>query len=771
MQGRHRSSVHLPIVWLPYLWLLIVLIPAAALRLYGLGGRSFWLDELQVARAADAGNWRVALQRLSATPPAFGLTLYVLTNLLGKSELVLRFFPFMTGVASIPIVYVLGRRFGDATTGMIAAIVLAFSRSMVHQSRELKPYTVDVIFAISLVLLTERLKGNLVDRSRWVCFVSMAALALLFSYASIFTLSVAAVVQLLTLVKEGRKAGFSLFALSYLTLAVLFCSLYWLVIRNQIRPDIVAYWTACYPDACSFSLFLQWFLDRTVGILRYLWDYPVIISAFLSIAGLVSFWRQRKWVIIFYTLMSPLMVLLAAFLHRYPYCGSRLILFLGPTSGICLAEGIRVLITWALGRKHRLVGGTLMVALAAFPVTHSIHEPLEPGPLEETRPLIEYLRDNSRPDDHILVYYGAIHAMRYYFEDDFDNVFTTGNHRGDSESYLEEIEAAAKGTGRLWVIFSHVYDHEDRVFLSWLDEIGHIIDVRKSPGAALYLYRVSFSPRCGVSISFDSAFYDIEAHSDRWWYWMRDDGQVSLESPWTHNAKADVNFTGWSLARERTLQIFQNGELLAELIVPVEPAEFSLPDVTLKPGSNTFTFNTYPGAELIDSVLHNGDSRDVSIALSDVTLNRCRYTKLPSTAQPLEADFGGRVKLLGCETSPEDGGIAPLGRLGVTLYWQSLAEMDKDYTIFVHLVDQAGHIYSQQDCQPQEGDYPTSLWRRGEVVWDAHELSIPPDTPAGSYRLVMGMYLLETMERLPVVDQEGERLQDDMIPLGEIQIK
>lgn len=490
MQGRHRLSVHLPIVWSPYLWLFVVLIPAAALRLHGLGDRSFWLDELEVARCADAENWRVALQRLSATPPAFGLVLYVLTSLFGKSEWVLRFFPFMAGAATIPIVYVVGRRFGDATTGIIAATVLAFSRSMVHQSRELKPYTVDAIFAISLVLLTERLKSSLVDRRRWACFVGMAALALLFSYASIFSLSVVAAVQLLALIEEGRKIGFSLFALSYLTLAVLFGLLYWLVIRNQIRPDIVAYWTVCYPDVRSFSLLSQWLLDQTTEILRYLWDYPVIVSTFFSIAGLVSFWCQGKRGVILYALMPPTMVLLAASLHRYPYCGSRLILFLGPTSGICLAEGIRVLITWALGRKHRLVGGALMVALAAFPVTHSIHEPLEPRPLEETRPLIKYLKDNRRHDDHILVYYGAIHAMRYYFEDDFDNVFTTGIHRGDNESYLEEIEAAAKGTERLWVIFSHVYDDEDQVFLSWLAEKGHIIDVRKSPGAALYLYQM-----------------------------------------------------------------------------------------------------------------------------------------------------------------------------------------------------------------------------------------------------------------------------------------
>jgi hypothetical protein len=32
------------------------------------------------------------------------------------------------------------------------------------------------------------------------------------------------------------------------------------------------------------------------------------------------------------------------------------------------------------------------------------------------------------------------------------------------------------------------------------------------------------------------------------------------------------------------------------------------------------------------------------------------------------------------------------------------------------------------------------------------------------------MYLLESMERLPVFDDAGRQLPDDMIPLGEIQV-
>jgi hypothetical protein len=130
-------------------------------------------------------------------------------------------------------------------------------------------------------------------------------------------------------------------------------------------------------------------------------------------------------------------------------------------------------------------------------------------------------------------------------------------------------------------------------------------------------------------------------------------------------------------------------------------------------------------------------------------------------------NLGQKIRLIGHEVN----GIARAGEiLRPRLYWQARATMDEDYTVFVHLLDERGNLRAQQDCQPQRGDYPTSLWRRGEVIWDGHEMPLPPNLPAGSYRLVAGMYLLESMERLPVFDETGRRLTDDLIPLGEIQV-
>jgi hypothetical protein len=160
-----------------------------------------------------------------------------------------------------------------------------------------------------------------------------------------------------------------------------------------------------------------------------------------------------------------------------------------------------------------------------------------------------------------------------------------------------------------------------------------------------------------------------------------------------------------------------------------------------------------------------GPYRDVDLWLGS-RLSQADKLSLLGYESGMRYDLGEKIHLIGHEVN----NIARAGEtLRPRLYWQAQAPMDKDYTVFVQLLDEGGDLRAQQDCQPQRGDYPTSLWRRGEVIWDGHEILLPPDLPAGTYRLVAGMYLLESMERLPVFDETGRRLSDDLIPLGEIQ--
>ncbi|NIO70896.1 MAG: phospholipid carrier-dependent glycosyltransferase [Anaerolineae bacterium] len=133
---------------------------------------------------------------------------------------------------------------------------------------------------------------------------------------------------------------------------------------------------------------------------------------------------------------------------------------------------------------------------------------------------------------------------------------------------------------------------------------------------------------------------------------------------------------------------------------------------------------------------------------------------------PMTAELDGQVRFLGYNL---EGDFRPGDDLHLTLFWQALTEMDENYTVFTHLIDERGDIWGQKDNQPVDGFYPTGGWTAGEIVRDQYDLTISPEAPPGPYRIAVGMYRAETGERL-IVEQDGLS-PDDQIVLGEFKVR
>jgi hypothetical protein len=122
---------------------------------------------------------------------------------------------------------------------------------------------------------------------------------------------------------------------------------------------------------------------------------------------------------------------------------------------------------------------------------------------------------------------------------------------------------------------------------------------------------------------------------------------------------------------------------------------------------------------------------------------------------PLQVDFGEQITLLGYDLTSANA--RPGDTTTVTLYWKATQPLGRDYSVFVHLVDEQMNIYAQQDSL-NPGRYPTHLWQSGEYNRDAHDVEIPPGTPPGEYLLGVGLYDPSTMMRLPVLEEAGQRI-------------
>jgi hypothetical protein len=116
------------------------------------------------------------------------------------------------------------------------------------------------------------------------------------------------------------------------------------------------------------------------------------------------------------------------------------------------------------------------------------------------------------------------------------------------------------------------------------------------------------------------------------------------------------------------------------------------------------------------------------------------------TPMPINQEWANGIRLQ--ETAlPERA--APGESIPVQLLWNTSALPEKDWTYFIHLVNDQEEIVAQFDQRPLNGRWPTPAWRPEEPFWESVMLSIPPDLPAGSYHLRLGFYILD--ERLPLM--------------------
>ncbi|MEX1021172.1 MAG: glycosyltransferase family 39 protein [Litorilinea sp.] len=116
----------------------------------------------------------------------------------------------------------------------------------------------------------------------------------------------------------------------------------------------------------------------------------------------------------------------------------------------------------------------------------------------------------------------------------------------------------------------------------------------------------------------------------------------------------------------------------------------------------------------------------------------------------LHAQFADGMELAGYTLSQRV--LTPGDPLTVTLYWRSAQIPSQDYTVFVHLLNEALDGVGGQDMPPAVA---TGQWTPDTLYPHAHTISIPPDLPPGHYRLAVGMYARTpsgSFDRLALLD-------------------
>ena len=126
----------------PWLVIFITLI-GGGLRVLMLAKNGLWLDEtfsvwLVNHSVSDMLQWIV---KIDQHPPLYYLLLHYWIALKGDTPYDVRLLSALFGAATIPIIYLIGKRMSDAIMGLAAAVIMALSLFNIYYAQETRMYT------------------------------------------------------------------------------------------------------------------------------------------------------------------------------------------------------------------------------------------------------------------------------------------------------------------------------------------------------------------------------------------------------------------------------------------------------------------------------------------------------------------------------------------------------------------------------------------------------------------------------------------------------
>ena len=432
---------------------------AIALRVYGLGRESLWLDEgftWRLARLAPLDA--IAASRGDVHPPLFVLLVGLLVRLFGDCETTLRAVSVVASCASVLLAWRLARRAFGETAAWGAAVLVTLSAFQVRYAQEARAYALlgTLSLASADALLASLAGGRARARVAWAISTS----ALLYIHASGAFIVLAELVAVAWWMRrpEGRAATR---AMLMPAAAVLTSFLPWVaVLREQVGRVSHAFWIArpspfdlvrtLYEFAGSVPLMALLGLLVVAGFLRKPARPPSHPSSEHEPADAGT--TELAHVLLVALAMVPLLVPFAISLAGPAVYLTRAALPASLALAIVAAAG------WAaLSLRDRAIVAMLAVAASVPPlVAHHRNTWKEPW-----REAVGWLEQQARPGDLVLVtapwYRDGVFA--YYSRRRDLDVRATPLHEGPvAASDIDTLASALAQHPRAWLVRARADD-------------------------------------------------------------------------------------------------------------------------------------------------------------------------------------------------------------------------------------------------------------------------------------------------------------------------
>lgn len=535
--------------WLP--WLIIILGFTLRLQQY-LSDRSLWLDELFVAAnfitdkpLAELLTPPLDYSHSYIVPIGFMLITKLLTHWFGNSELILRLFPLLSGLASLLLFYKVAKIYISPNAVPLALFLFAISDKLIYYTSEFKQYASDVAIALMLLWLLAYLRQNnttTLTPKKLFLLTLIGITTPWFSHPSVFMLAtIGSYLTFFYLFTERHLPSLIKLFGVYLLWLLSFIVMYTLTTNGGVESSPVGQWLTTFWK--GQRAFMPSVLSKD-GLIWIIHNYAAMfilpgslgrseLAGWLFLLGCLTLFINKKSATTLLLLILPLFITaFASSFQLYPFSG-RLLLFLTPMMYLIIAEGIthlRIDLSYHNNYPNipRLLTLTTQMMLTLYlfnyyPITNQ--SILQSRTNQEIRPVIEYVHTHKQPNDIVYFYYWSEPALRYYgntygfnyndchlitplttdqvikeidyfrIKQNLQPVPINSTHcilgiHENFDRFKQDLDLLKSQQGsRVWFIFSHIDDGQRTTFLNYMNNISTHKDEYLQPGAMTYLYQ------------------------------------------------------------------------------------------------------------------------------------------------------------------------------------------------------------------------------------------------------------------------------------------
>ena len=769
----------------------LLIVCALSLLSFGLGlfriqAQSLWWDEaLSYHRASGSIAYvlsnRITLEDVVTVdqhPPLYFLLLNLALRAFGQSELVMRFPSAVATVLLVPSCYLLGATWFNRRAGLAAAAISASSPYLAAFAQEARPYAQ----AALLSALSTAFLGAALKRAGWRWHLAWALTTLAAVYTHYFTVLVLAPEALLAagwLSWQRRRWLPYLVPLALLAVPALAC----LAGRYASLP-------ATEGRMAPTNLLKDAVLAISFGMatdLTNLLPYAVGV-ALLLLAGV---WTCRRTPLSL-ALPGLLGATLAAYCllaqsGRIPF-SVRYLAPVVPLYFALLGMGIS-----SLGQR-RLMFSRLLPAVALVYLLvgsgYGLYQYyfVRNDTKQDFRGVASYISEHALPGDAVLLTSFIIRPAFDYYSPGGLPVYgfpvSSGFRHGSADADLADLAShyqrfwwvqAMAGQGTSWVqpkleqLFS-IVDHKTFVGSTYA------IDLRlyqKEP----YTVEAVPSDATELGVTFGGAV-TAEAFAVGWAdaeqsrldvkvYWRAEQNQPRSANVFVQ--LVDSQGQAWGQSEREPFNGFHpmsswhKGELVADrLQIEVQPGA--------PPGRYRLRLGVHQlgGGPALEASDKAGQPLGQHIEVGEIDLTlpsaQVRGAKLAGASQ--RAVFADELGLL------QVGRVSERRLAGETLplrLWWSVYKSPGQVEAWLQLADGKGSVVAQARL-PLSGLYPSQRWQPGNLVGADYALRLPPQMPAGPYRLLLSIVPSGASQPLPV--REGWwPLPTTAIDLGTVEVQ